>query len=85
MESEVVTKSKCSQAQLRASKAYYERNKATVIAKTLERNKKYYATNETFRGKCIENAKKYNKIYKEKIKEMSEFITKLNEMKIPNL
>jgi len=85
METEVVTKSKCSEAQLRASKAYYERNKATVIAKTQERNNKYYATNESFREKCIENAKKYNKKYREKIKEMTEFISKLNEMKIPNL
>jgi hypothetical protein len=80
-----ISKLKSSEAQLRASKAYYERNKENIIAKTLVRNKKYYATSETFREKRKEEAKKSNQKYKEKVKEMTEFIAKINELKIPNL
>ena len=82
---EPILKLKSSEAQLRASKAYYERNKSAIIAKALERNNNYYATNETFREKRKETAKKNNKKYKERIKEMTEFIAKINELKIPNL
>ena len=82
---EQIVELKSSGSQLRASKAYYERNKETIKAKALIRNNKYYATNETFREKCKENAKKNNKKYKEKIKELTEFVAKITELKIPNL
>jgi hypothetical protein len=82
---ENLSKLKSSEAQRRASKAYYERNKAAIIAKNHERNLNYYATSEIFREKHKENAKKGNQKYKEKIKEMKEFIAKITELKIPNL
>jgi hypothetical protein len=85
IQEEKTSKLKTSEAQRRASKAYYERNKATIIAKGLERSKNYYATNETYREKRMEIAKKGNQKYKEKIKEMTEFIAKITELKIPNL
>jgi hypothetical protein len=85
IQEEKTSKLKTSEAQRRASKAYYERNKATIIAKGLERSKNYYATNETYREKRKEIAKKGNQKYKEKIKEMTEFIAKITELKIPNL
>ena len=82
---EQIVELKSSGPQLRASKAYYERNKETIKAKALIRNNNYYATNETFREKCKENAKKNNKKYKEKIKELTDFVAKITELKIPNL
>jgi hypothetical protein len=85
IQEEKTSKLKTSEAQRRASKAYYERNKATVIAKGVERSKNNYATNETYREKRKEIAKINNKKYKEKIKEMTEFIAKITELKIPNL
>ncbi len=80
-----IIKARCSEAQLRASKAYYDRNKAAIMAKALERNNHYYATNETFRGKCKEASKNNVQKQKEKIKQMKEFIAKITEIQIPNL
>ena len=85
IQEEKPSKLKSSEAQRRASKAYYERNKAAIIAKNHERNLNNYATSETFREKHKENAKKGNEKYKQKIKEMKEFIAKITELKIPNL
>jgi hypothetical protein len=71
-------KKKCSQAQIEASKRYYEKNKARISSQVAEKGMERYYSDDNYREDRIAYMKAYYRSKKEQLEQAKELLAKNN-------